>query len=163
AGGGVGARGTGRQREGRGEQGEQRAGLQQHGEPPAAVSVRAAGRQLSGWACPFLAQMWDFAIERSHPARPRQLMAKPMATSTVTAGSSFASTVGRYRWLICSLLFLATTINYIDRQVLALIKGTLDNELHWSNADYGAANSWFQLAYAGSLFLFGWFIDRFGV
>jgi len=86
-----------------------------------------------------------------------------MTTSTVAAGGSFASTVGRYRWLICSLLFLATTVNYIDRQVLALIKGTLDNELHWTNADYGAANSWFQLAYAGSLFVFGWFIDRFGV
>ncbi|HMF42736.1 MAG TPA: MFS transporter, partial [Polyangia bacterium] len=86
-----------------------------------------------------------------------------MSTTTVAASGSFASFVGRYRWLICSLLFLATTINYIDRQVLALIKGTLDNELHWSNADYGAANSWFQLAYAGSLFVFGWFIDRFGV
>jgi MFS transporter, ACS family, aldohexuronate transporter len=107
--------------------------------------------------------MWDFALERSHPARARQLMGKPMTTSTVAAGGSFASAVGRYRWVICTLLFLATTVNYIDRQVLALIKGTLDSELHWTNADYGAANSWFQLAYAGSLFVFGWFIDRFGV
>jgi len=90
-------------------------------------------------------------------------MGKPMTTSTVAAGGSFASAVGRYRWVICTLLFLATTVNYIDRQVLALIKGTLDSELHWTNADYGAANSWFQLAYAGSLFVFGWFIDRFGV
>jgi ACS family hexuronate transporter-like MFS transporter len=86
-----------------------------------------------------------------------------MSTTTVAAGGSLASTIGRYRWVICTLLFLATTINYIDRQVLALIKSTLDNELHWSNADYGAANSWFQLAYAGSLFIFGWFIDRYGV
>ena len=62
-----------------------------------------------------------------------------MSTSTVAAGGSFASVVGRYRWLICSLLFLATTINYIDRQVLALIKGTLDNELHWTNAQFGDA------------------------
>src|SRR5262245_20806739 len=90
-------------------------------------------------------------------------MGNPMTTSTVTAGGSIASTVGRFRWLICSLLFLATTVNYIDRQVLALIKGTLDSELHWTNAEYGAANSAFQGAYAISLFLFGWFIDRFGV
>ena len=88
-----------------------------------------------------------------------------MTTTTVAAGDSpsLASTVGRYRWLICSLLFLATTINYIDRQVLALIKGTLDNELHWTNVQYGWTNSAFQLAYALSLFLFGWFIDRKGV
>ena len=71
--------------------------------------------------------------------------------------------MGRYRWLICGLLFLATTVNYIDRQVLALIKSTLDTELGWTNAQYGAANSWFQGAYAISLFVFGWFIDRFGV
>ena len=106
--------------------------------------------------------MWDFALERSHPAPAGQLM-KPMTTSTVAAGAPYASTVGRYRWLICGLLFLATTINYIDRQVLALIKGTLDTELGWTNAQYGLANSAFQLAYAISLFGFGWFIDRKGV
>ncbi len=86
-----------------------------------------------------------------------------MSTSTVPASTTLASTVGRYRWLICGLLFLATTVNYIDRQVLALIKSTLDTELGWTNAQYGAANSWFQGAYAISLFVFGWFIDRFGV
>jgi ACS family hexuronate transporter-like MFS transporter len=86
-----------------------------------------------------------------------------MSTSTVPAGATLATTVGRYRWLICALLFLATTVNYIDRQVLALIKSTLDTELGWTNAQYGAANSWFQGAYAVSLFVFGWFIDRFGV
>ena len=86
-----------------------------------------------------------------------------MSTSTVPASTTLASTMGRYRWLICGLLFLATTVNYIDRQVLALIKSTLDTELGWTNAQYGAANSWFQGAYAISLFVFGWFIDRFGV
>ena len=86
-----------------------------------------------------------------------------MSTSTVPAGATLARIVGRYRWLICTLLFLATTVNYIDRQVLALIKSTLDTELGWTNAQYGAANSWFQGAYAVSLFVFGWFIDRFGV
>ena len=86
-----------------------------------------------------------------------------MTTSTVPASGSIGSTIGRYRWLICSLLFLATTINYIDRQVLALIKGTLDTELGWTNAQYGDANAAFQLAYAVSLLLFGKFVDRYGV
>jgi len=90
-----------------------------------------------------------------------------MTTFTVPADreqpSTSTSTIGRYRWLICTLLFLATTINYIDRQVLALIKGTLDVELGWTNAQYGLANTCFQGAYAVSLLLFGKFVDRFGV
>jgi ACS family hexuronate transporter-like MFS transporter len=71
--------------------------------------------------------------------------------------------VGNYRWLICGLLFFATTINYIDRQILALLKPILDEELHWTNAQYGALNSFFQGAYAISLLFFGWFVDRFGI
>jgi ACS family hexuronate transporter-like MFS transporter len=71
--------------------------------------------------------------------------------------------VGNYRWLICGLLFFATTINYIDRQILALLKPILDEELHWTNAQYGALNSFFQGAYAVSLLFFGWFVDRFGI
>jgi MFS transporter, ACS family, hexuronate transporter len=86
-----------------------------------------------------------------------------MTTSPVPAAGPITSTLGRYRWLICSLLFLATTINYIDRQVLALIKGTLDTELGWTNAQYGQANAAFQFAYAISLLLFGKFVDRYGV
>jgi len=86
-----------------------------------------------------------------------------MTTSTVSATGSLAPTLGRYRWVICTLLFLATTINYIDRQVLSLIKGTLDVELGWTNTQFGYTNAAFQLAYALSLFVFGWFVDRKGV
>src|SRR4051812_23559901 len=67
-----------------------------------------------------------------------------------------------FRWIICGLLFFATTINYVDRQILSLLKETLDKELGWTNAEYGLANSLFQLAYGLSFLLFGWFIDRFG-
>ena len=67
-----------------------------------------------------------------------------------------------YRWVILALLFFATTINYIDRQILALLKPMLDNELHWTNEQYGMVNSAFQAAYAFGLLGFGWFIDRFG-
>lgn len=67
-----------------------------------------------------------------------------------------------YRWTICALLFLATTINYIDRQILALIKPILDEELKWTNEQFGYVNGAFQGAYAVGLLLFGWFIDRYG-
>ncbi|MBK9966391.1 MAG: MFS transporter [Holophagales bacterium] len=70
--------------------------------------------------------------------------------------------VGRVRWIICGLLFLATTINYIDRQILALVKEFLDIELGWTNEQFGMVNSAFQGAYAVGLLLFGWFVDRYG-
>ena len=69
---------------------------------------------------------------------------------------------GRYRWVVCALLFAATTINYIDRQILSLIKPILDDQLHWTNAQFGQVNSAFQAAYAVGVLFFGWFIDRFG-
>jgi ACS family hexuronate transporter-like MFS transporter len=68
----------------------------------------------------------------------------------------------RYRWVICALLFFATTINYIDRQILSLLKPILDEELGWTSTQFGAINSAFQAAYGVSLFFFGWFIDRYG-
>src|SRR4051812_35398577 len=67
-----------------------------------------------------------------------------------------------FRWIICGLLFFATIINYVDRQILSLLKETLDRELGWTNAEYGWANSLFQLAYGISFIGFGWFIDKFG-
>ena len=75
---------------------------------------------------------------------------------------SLLTRAGRYRWLICTLLFLATTVNYIDRQILALLKPMLDERLHWTNAQFGLINSAFQAAYAVGLLLFGAFVDRFG-
>jgi len=70
--------------------------------------------------------------------------------------------VGRYRWLICLLLFLGTSINYIDRQILSLLKPILDDQLHWTNEQYGRVNAAFQASYAIGLLLFGPFVDRFG-
>ena len=66
------------------------------------------------------------------------------------------------RWTVCALLFFATTINYIDRQILSLLKPILDEQLQWTNAEFGLVNSAFQGAYGISLLGFGWFIDRFG-
>lgn len=73
-----------------------------------------------------------------------------------------ASVATKYRWVICALLFLATTINYVDRQILSLLKPILDQDLGWTSTQFGAINSAFQGAYGVSLFFFGWFIDRYG-
>ena len=52
--------------------------------------------------------------------------------------------IGRYRWIVCALLFFATTINYIDRQILSLIKPILEEQLHWTDSQFGLVNSLFQ-------------------
>jgi ACS family hexuronate transporter-like MFS transporter len=64
--------------------------------------------------------------------------------------------------VICSLLFAATTINYIDRQILSLLKPILDGQFGWTSTQFGAINSAFQASYACSLLGFGWFVDRYG-
>jgi ACS family hexuronate transporter-like MFS transporter len=69
---------------------------------------------------------------------------------------------GNFRWTICALLFLATTINYVDRQILSLVKPILDEELGWTNEEFGIVNAVFQGAYGFGLLFFGWFVDRFG-
>jgi MFS transporter, ACS family, hexuronate transporter len=80
----------------------------------------------------------------------------PSPSAPETAG-------GRYRWLICALLFAATTILYIDRQILSLLKSTLDEEFHWTNEQFGDATAAFQVSYGIGLLGYGWFVDRFGV
>lgn len=72
------------------------------------------------------------------------------------------NTQSNYRWIICALLFAATTINYVDRSIFALIKPILDDELKWTNEEYGIVNAAFQAAYGIGLLIFGWFIDKFG-
>ena len=72
------------------------------------------------------------------------------------------SGIGRYRWVVCSLLFFATTINYADRQILSLLKPILDVELRWTNEQFGVVNAAFQAAYAVGLLAFGAFVDRVG-
>ncbi len=69
---------------------------------------------------------------------------------------------GTYRWRILSLLFFATTINYIDRQVIGILKPFIGNDLGWSEADYGYIVTAFQVAYAIGLLTTGRFLDKFG-
>jgi len=70
--------------------------------------------------------------------------------------------VGYYRWTICALLFFATTINYIDRQVLGILAPVLEKEIGWSEADYGFIVTAFQAAYALGLLLVGRMMDLLG-
>ena len=69
----------------------------------------------------------------------------------------------RYRWVICGLLFAATTINYLDRSVLNVIEPALQQKIGWTATQYGNINAAFTLAYALGFLLVGWFIDRVGV
>jgi MFS transporter, ACS family, hexuronate transporter len=69
---------------------------------------------------------------------------------------------GSVRWSICGLLFLAATINYVDRQVIALLKPTLQGELGWSEIDYGDIVFAFQFAYAIGYVFAGRLVDRLG-
>ncbi|MDR3274591.1 MAG: MFS transporter [Endomicrobium sp.] len=67
-----------------------------------------------------------------------------------------------YRWTICALLFFATTINYVDRQVLSLLQPYLAEEFHWSYSDYANITAVFQFCYAIALLFAGRFIDWLG-
>lgn len=70
--------------------------------------------------------------------------------------------IGNLRWTICALVFFATTINYLDRAVISLLKSTLTKELHWDDADYTNVEIAFKISYAIGLFLAGRVIDKIG-
>lgn len=67
-----------------------------------------------------------------------------------------------YRWLIVTLLFLGTVINYLDRQIIGLLKPTLELEFNWTETDFGKIMSAFSFAYAIGLLVSGRFIDKVG-
>ena len=70
---------------------------------------------------------------------------------------------GRVMLALVALLFVGNALNYVDRQVLALLKPTLQVEFHWSDLDYAHLGAAFQIAAAGALLFVGWFVDRLGV
>lgn len=70
---------------------------------------------------------------------------------------------GNFRWTICALLFFATMINYMDRQIIGILKPQLSHELGWTDSGYANIVSAFQLAYACGYLFGGRFMDRFGV
>jgi ACS family hexuronate transporter-like MFS transporter len=81
----------------------------------------------------------------------------------VTAEPAAAAAAGYRRWVVCALLFFAATINYVDRQVIGLLKPTLQAQFGWSEIDYADIVLAFQLAYAVGLLGAGRLMDRLGV
>ena len=73
-----------------------------------------------------------------------------------------AAGIGRFRWVICAILLLGTTKNYMDRQVLALLKTTLQHDFGWNDIDYGNLVVFFQAFYALGMLAMGWLMDRLG-
>jgi ACS family hexuronate transporter-like MFS transporter len=76
--------------------------------------------------------------------------------------SPFSASSGGQRWAICGLLFFAATVNYMDRQVIGLLKPTLQLQFGWSEDGYGNIVTAFQFAYAFGLLFVGKLIDRLG-
>src|SRR6201997_1702094 len=89
---------------------------------------------------------------------------KPPDTSGSSAFSPnvAGSPLTRVRWTICAMLFFATSINYVDRQVLGLLAPTLQHSIGWTEAQYGYIVGAFQLAYAIGLVLSGRLVDKLG-
>lgn len=75
---------------------------------------------------------------------------------------SATRSVGKYRWTICALLFFATTVNYLDRQVLSLLAPDLSTQFGWSNTDYANIASMFQFVYAIAMIFAGRVVDKIG-
>ena len=70
--------------------------------------------------------------------------------------------IGNYRWTICGLVFFATTVNYLDRQVISLLKSTLSEELNWNDGDYANIEIAFKLFYAFGMLGAGRLVDKLG-
>jgi ACS family hexuronate transporter-like MFS transporter len=89
-------------------------------------------------------------------------IASELGDAAASNDVNLGARIGRYRWVICALLFFATTINYIDRQVLGILSKDLQTVFGWSEVDYGNIVASFNAAYAIGLLLAGRIMDRFG-
>jgi ACS family hexuronate transporter-like MFS transporter len=93
---------------------------------------------------------------------PPQESAESLGRSVAAVATEVVTRVGRRRWLICALLFFAATINYVDRQVIGILKPTLQAEFGWSEIAYGWIVFSFQTAYAIGLLMVGRLMDKVG-
>ena len=95
-------------------------------------------------------------------------MESPQTSQTAPTPTSAESTgIGQFRWVICALLFFATTVNYMDRQVISYLKEYFcrpvgQGGFGWSNEDFSYLTSSFTGFYAGVTVLAGWFVDKIG-
>jgi ACS family hexuronate transporter-like MFS transporter len=89
-------------------------------------------------------------------------MSTTIETKPVSGLATGINAIGKFRWTICGLLFFATTVNYLDRQVLSLLAPHLSKEFGWSNTDYANITAAFQFIYAISMLFAGRIIDKLG-
>lgn len=100
----------------------------------------------------------SFAADSSDP--PVALSASPSTGGLTETMRPFWG--NNYRWVICALLLFGVTKNYMDRQVIGILKDTLQQQFGWNEIDYGNIVFAFQAAYAVGMIAAGWFIDRVG-
>lgn len=87
---------------------------------------------------------------------------KMAADAQTEEDASLGERIGKVRWTICALLFAATTLNYVDRMVLGLLKPTIQHNIGMTELDYAYVVDAFQVAYAVGMLIMGRLIDRVG-
>src|SRR5882757_2056906 len=100
-------------------------------------------------------------MERVHAWPPCVMSLAYIIIPSMTATSA-RPRQSHFRWTVCALLFFATTINYVDRQVLSMLAKTLQDTLHWTDNDYADIATAFSTAYAVGLLGAGRLLDKFG-
>src|SRR6185436_12510716 len=106
-------------------------------------------------------------LEQATAAKSKaEIVDESEASSATGSAAAVLQTVntqiGRFRWVICGLLFFATTINYVDRLVFSILGPELQKTFHWTNKDYTDIVFWFEVAYAIGLLTAGRLLDRIG-
>src|SRR3954462_15699930 len=91
------------------------------------------------------------------------LKTNPLLHPSASGFPPAESTPGRVRWTICGLLFFSVAINYIDRNIIGILKMPLSRELGWSESDYAHIDAGFQFAYAFGYLFGGRLMDWIGV
>lgn len=86
-----------------------------------------------------------------------------MEREATTVGAVAAGKIKNLRWYVCALLFFATVVNYIDRQVLGTLAPQLQATIGWTESEYSQIVIWFQIAYAVMFLVWGGVLDRIGV
>src|SRR5580765_1384765 len=104
-------------------------------------------------------------MDPARPITPSTALGAPVnlhSTQAADLTTPVATRVGNFRWVICALLLFGVTKNYMDRQLLGVLKTTLQHDFGWNDIQYGHLVSYFQIAYAAGMLLVGRLIDRFG-
>src|SRR3981081_3592722 len=120
--------------------------------PPSALAASAnlPATQAGGLESPAASAPGALAASANRPATQAGELASPAASARV----------GYFRWVICALLLFGVTKNYMDRQLLGVLKTTLQHDFRWNDIQYGHLVSYFQLSYAARLPLARRTLDR---